>query len=168
MRHPELEAVSRLLAIAPTIPNLDMAVDGVRIVAARQALTAIAEEAVERLIGLLDELAGDADLEEDDAPEDDDPAEDGGDDENSLGWTERESNPLNAGCGRVLTDADDDLEIGEGDDEPSLGWPEAKRLREYDEITGELLFDGMDQSRNRHVDLDDLEAEHDGREPEAA
>lgn len=46
------------------------------------------EETIERLIGLLDALTGDADLEPDADGEESDHGEAGGDDEPWLGWTE--------------------------------------------------------------------------------
>lgn len=80
------------------------------------------ETAIEALLGVLDTLDGDPDL------EDDDPAEDNGDDEPSLG----------SGIGYT---AGLDLELDTADLEPSLGWCELTAAHSQAMIATENTWD---------------------------
>lgn len=61
--HPLLLEARRLLEATPTIGNIDVADEGIRWIAAQQAVRRCIEEAAERLITLLDEYDGDPDCE---------------------------------------------------------------------------------------------------------
>lgn len=102
---------------------------------------------IERLIDLLDELDGDADLEIDGDDED------GRDDEPSFGWTDQEARFA------VFPQSGDEREVE--DDEPDLGWIErdgqGPRLRgrfadpdEAESVDG-LAFDGTGNAEARRL-----------------
>ncbi len=81
-------------------------------------------DAVEAFLNLLDQIDGDADLEDADAPEDDAPCEDVGDNEPSLGAPEASSFPPQTYWAEGTDDdREDESELLEptGDDEPALG-----------------------------------------------
>jgi hypothetical protein len=84
-------------------------------------------EAVEALVALLDQIDGDADLEEDNPPEDEAPAEDVGDNEPSLGSTGGTALSWSYSLIGWAQGADDDREVEDehdeagGDEEPALG-----------------------------------------------
>ena len=125
-----------------------------------------AEEEVERLLDLLDKIAPDDELEEDDDFEDD-PS----DREPSLGWSER-----CAGRGGCPT-ATDEAEAGDGDREPSLAAPETcpdchpyegerhgwKSTRGVERFFGRR---GGSQEHWSSGSRDEREDEHDGAEPD--
>jgi hypothetical protein len=131
------------------------------------------ENAIERLVELLDEIDPDADLEPN------------GDNEPWLGWPipqEKLGQRLNTGASSS-GDAGDDREHDTADNEPDLGWTEKEaRTGKYDLWKqGEDEHDGSEpflgwknegsQERlhsspgDREWDCEDEGAEHDGAEP---
>ena len=144
-------------------------------IAALRILRAEAKQEVDRLIEFLDTTGPDPDLE--------DGADDEltGDDEPSFGWCDIEARK-NRYVEQHYDEGEEDdpgeeSDEGEanGDDEPSLGWTNpqpGRQLSQGDSLWSRyqspIVDEGIDQTSLGGVaTIEDLEAEHDGREPDA-
>jgi hypothetical protein len=156
-----------------------------------------AEDEIERLIDLLDRIAPDPDLEEDDGLEDGWDLEDDGTSEPSLGASEvrcelgdyfaasrtltpsvRPIGSQTAWCAGHMTSDDREEDVAdephdadyEGNDEPSLGAlnepASYEVVRDAEGRAVSVILREGDQTRWAEAGTDDLEDEHDGREPE--